>query len=72
MKTLITIQHPVTGTLHVKDVTELSPRELDFLAAKIDGVTLGKLLFKQGTPGEWLAAYVDLVGPVEAGKVIFG
>lgn len=70
--TTITIINPFSGTIVERDITGLTQRALDAYANIIDDATLHALEHAAETPEEWLAAYVDHVGPEQAGIVILG
>ncbi|MBI2306114.1 MAG: hypothetical protein HYU78_02315 [Rhodocyclales bacterium] len=70
--TTITIINPFSKAIGERDITGLTQAELDAYLNVIDDETLYALEGAGETPEEWLAAYVDHVGPEQAGIVILG
>ena len=71
---LITITNPWTGTLVERDITDLSERQLAQWAELMDDELREQLCSELApcSPVEFLAAYVDRVGPDVAGRLILG
>jgi len=70
--TTITIINPFSQAIVERDITGLEQSALDAYINLIDDETLYALEGTGETPEEWLAAYVDHVGPEQAGIVILG
>lgn len=70
-KTIVTVTNPWTGALVERDVTDLSERQLAQVAAVINDEGCEQI-DSVYTPAEFLAAYVALVGPDEAGRILLG
>lgn len=71
-QTTITIVNPWTGAYGERDISDITQEQIDAYALLLDDDTLSALEGAGDTPAAWLAAYVDRVGPVEAGRVILG
>jgi len=67
----ITIVNPFSGATVERDISDITQEQVDAYAQLLDDETLYALEGAE-TPAAWLAAYVDRVGPVEAGRVILG
>ena len=72
--TTITVTNPWTGHTFEKDVTDLTQQDLDAYAAVMsdDSREAANDKFSDGTPGEWLAIWAEMVGSEEAGRIILG
>jgi hypothetical protein len=72
MRICVTLVNPFSGATVERDVTDLTKSQLD--AYPLDEAVCNSLAAKIApcTPGEFLAAYVDRVGPVAAGVAIIG
>jgi hypothetical protein len=73
-KVVITVTNPVTGQLVEMDVTTLTDDELDAYAQLMDDDIIEDLHSARDweSPAQFLAAYVDRVGPDAAGRIILG
>ena len=78
MKDIITISitNPWSKALVERDISDLTQAQLDGYAQAMGDDSReeinarGDLL--DASPAQWLAAWVELVGPEEAGRVIIG
>jgi hypothetical protein len=68
----VTLVNPYTGATVARDVTELTHQEMDGYLLDNDVCERLHDLIAPCTPAEFLAAYVDAVGPKNAGRVILG
>jgi len=65
--TTVTIINPFSGAEVVREIAEINAQSI---AVLLDDDLIGML--DDATDPEWIAHYVELVGPVEAGRVILG
>ena len=76
METLLTvkIKNPWTREIINKDVTNTTQEDLDDYSVLMDTQVCDDLhkRLSHCTPGEFLAAWVKVVGPIEAGQIIWG
>ncbi len=76
METLLTvkIKNPWTRETINKDVTNTTQEDLDDYSVLMDTQVCDDLhkRLSHCTPGEFLAAWVEVVGPIEAGQIIWG
>ena len=63
----VTLINPFSGAEVVRDIADINAQAI---AVMLDDDTIGML--DETTDVEWIAHYVELVGPVEAGRVILG
>lgn len=72
--TTIRITNPWSNVTVDHDITDLTQSKLDAYAALMDDELREELHseFAPCSPAEFLAAWVDRVGPDEAGRVILG
>ncbi len=68
----VTMINPWSGAVVERDITDLSKDELDAYPLDEDACKSLHRRLAQCTPAEFLAAYVDAVGPKAAGRVILG
>lgn len=71
----ITVKNPFSGVHVTIDTTDLTQDDLDGYAMSMDDGDrehIHSIADTNWTPGHWLAAYVDYVGPERAGVVILG
>ena len=73
-KTYVTITNPWTGALVGRDISDLSTHQLDSWVALMDDDVCEQIANEMApcTPAEFVAAYVDRVGPDAAGRIILG
>lgn len=72
MATIITITNPFSGAVIEQDISDLTQEQLE--AFPLEERICNELHAEIApcTPGEFLAAYADRVGPEEAGRLILG
>lgn len=72
--TTITITNPWTGAVVEHDISDLTKRQLDAYAELMADDIREQLHSELApcTPAEFLAAYVDRVGPEAVGSIILG
>ena len=67
----IEMENPWSGATVWRAAGEFTQAEVDAIAQTLDDETLYKLEGAD-SPAAWIVAFVDLVGPKEAGRAIIG
>lgn len=73
-RTTVILTNPFSGSIGERDFADLTQAQLDAYAVLMDDSQREAIhsAFAPCSPGEFLAAWAEAVGPEEAGRVILG